>query len=309
MTWWPELSAAAVIDCKLSVCVTTLDAKRMVAFLATQRPFFDAPDVELLILCPHNLACHLTGVLQSVPRCTVVCDWVKSGPSRKRNMLLERAIGEFIVFLDDDSVFADPSLAARALVFAMEPSVDWLLWAVRYRRTDGLCVDMPPRRFCIGSAGSGIEWNQAFRRETLVEAGGWHPDFCTGERWLSGGALKLMIRLSAMGLHQKLIPSVVIEHPAQLDESDPSSCAKMRRYRYAIGAVLASETGNLGWIGTLAWAVRLGLMAPVRGMAEFARGRWTGGVVRLATPIDCARGVIEWLLSRRKYLDSAVQRH
>ena len=283
---------------KLSICVVTECCKRINSFLSAQQPIFSQPSVELLILCTHGIVRDIHKQLAGEPRCEVLSDEIKSGPSRRRNLLLERARGEFVAFLDDDSLFVEPELAVTSLLASMEPHSDWLLWTARYRYVDGRALDVHHKPFSSFGAGAGIEWNQAFRREVLRRAGSWHPDFCTGEKWRSGGALKLMIRLRALGFRQTLVPQVVIEHPAQLEEADPASVDKMLRYRYAIGAVIASEAQHLGWLAFLAWTVRLVVLAPLRGMVDLARRRKTSSRVRLATPAVVIRGAVDWILHR-----------
>jgi len=282
----------------VSVCVVTELQDRIDAFLRAHLTAFACHNFELLVFCSENMTAPIRQQLEGYPKSVILSDTVKSGPSRKRNRLLEVATGEFVVFLDDDSIFDDPTVSLPLLLARCDASCDWLLWTARYRQADGLRVDVPPKSFSCGGPGSGIEWNQAFRRTKLVEAGGWHPDFCTGERWCSGGALKLMIKFRAMGCSQTLEPSAIIEHPAQLDDSDPSSCRKIRAYRYAIGAVLASEVRNLGWCGILSWVVRLGFIAPLRGLWDLLHARWTSGMVRLFSPLDAARGAVDWARSR-----------
>ena len=282
----------------LSICVVTECRERINAFLSAQQPAFSHPSVELLIFCANDLVRDIQKQLVGLPRCEVLSDEIKSGPSRRRNLLLERARGVFVACLDDDSLFIEPEQAIANLLARMEEPADWLLWTARYRRMDGQILDVPPKPFSRVAAGSGIEWNQAFRREALFRAARWHPDFCTGERWRSGGALKLMIRMRALGFCQTLVPEVVIEHPAQLEEADPTSVDKMLRYRYAIGAVLASEARHLSWLGLLAWTIRLIALAPLRGMVDLACRRRTSSRVRLATPMVVIRGAVDWILHR-----------
>jgi hypothetical protein len=282
---------------KLSICVVSRNSERIADFLSTQRVALLNPGVELLVFCSDAMAGDVHALVSGLPKGKVISDGVKSGPNRKRNLLLRLARGEFVAFLDDDSLFVQPKRAIETLLSRMKPSAHWLLWTARYRQADGKTTEVLPSVFSRAGAGSGIEWNQAFRRTTLIKAGGWHPDFCTGERWRSGGALKLMIKLRAMGCSQFAEPRVVIEHPAQLDNSDPSSCRKIRSYRYAIGAVIASEAKNLGAAGVLSWIARLGFSAPLRGLWDLVHARWISSAVRLSSPYDALRGAIDWTVA------------
>jgi hypothetical protein len=286
----------------LSACVVTERRDRLDAFFHAHLKAFSCNNIELLVFCPQEMASHVSGRLKGYPRSVVLTGQVKSGPSRKRNQLLECATGDIVVFLDDDSTFDAPHVALPLLLSRFDTSCDWLLWTTRYRHADGRTTEVLPSLISCACAGSGIEWNQAFRRSKLVEAGGWHPDFCTGERWRSGGALKLMIKLRAMGCPQLMEPRVVIEHPAQLDDGDPASRQKIRRYRYAIGAVVVSEAKNLGLAGVLGWIIRLGCLAPLRGLWDLGHGRWTSGLVRLSSPFDALRGAIDWVRSQEGVL-------
>jgi hypothetical protein len=290
---------------KLSICVVTECRQRINAFLSAQQQIFSQPGVELLIFCPNDIIIDIQKQLAGIPHCQVLSDEIKSGPSRKRNLLFDRARGEFVAFLDDDSLFVEPARAVANLLARMEAPADWLLWTARYRHMDGRAFDVQPKPFSCFGAGSGIEWNQAVRRDVLLKARAWHPDFCTGAKWRSGGALKLMIRLRALGFRQTLVPQVVIEHPAQLEETDPASVDKMLRYRYGLGAVVASESSRLGWFRVLLWIVRLGLLAPLRGVVDLARGHKASGFLRVGTPVRAFQGAADWI--RDQQLKSCAQ--
>lgn len=201
------------------------------------------------------------------------------------------------MFLDDDSLFEDPANSVKRLLG--EVGADWILLSAVYHENDSEDVSVP-RRISLGSAGSGIEWNQVVSRSAFERVGGWNNDFCTGERWKSGGMLDLMIRLQSSGYRQICLSPVEMRHPRQISRSGAASIDKGRRYRFAIGAVLAHNLSRLSLLDLGCWAARLLVLSPINGCLALLKGDRETAIVRIATPWDVVRGFAAFLRSRRE---------
>ena len=283
----------------LSICMVTCDQERASNYIAHHSIAFAHADIENLIFCPPSMVSSLERTATAASwRYRILSDDISSGPGRKRNALLRSAQGRFCMFLDDDSLLESPVESLATLLQQLtEPGREWVLTTAVY--VDNLLRrrEEPPKPFSLRGPGSGIEWNQAFSRSLLLAEGGWHEEFCVGEKWRAGEALILMVRLWRKGLVPALVASVKVQHPAQVDESDLASLAKVRRYRYAVGAVIAQEAPTFGAFGVAVWVARCMLLAPIAGLLDLARGRKLNGLVRLASPLDFARGFYARLLA------------
>lgn len=277
--------------------MVTCDHERASQYISHHGRAFVNASVENLIFCPPEMVSVLESqvALQSW-RCRCVADGVTSGPGRKRNKLLRMARGPFCIFLDDDSLLCNPDYAIQEILNVLKTSdKGWFILSAIYTAGDGTEVEDPPRRFSLLGPGSGIEWNQIFLRKLLLDEGGWNERFCVGERWRSGEALILMGRLWRKHVTPAMLPHIKVSHPAQIDEADGRSIEKIRRYRYAIGAVVIEESRTLGACGIAVWCIRCCLLAPLAGLLDLLKGKRVSAAVRLSSPVDFINGVRERL--------------
>lgn len=281
----------------LSICMVTCEYHKASAYIAHHAKAFGSVSVENVIFCSPQMVSPLEREVASQGwRCRFLSDAFPSGPGRKRNELLRTAEGDFCMFLDDDSLLCDPIHDVEQIVAALrEDARKWFLLTAVYTDKNGTEREACPKAFSLFGPGSGIEWNQIFARELLLQEGGWNEKFCVGERWRSGEAMILMGRLWKRGFRTTMLPQLRVRHPAQIDELDANSVGKIRRYRYAIGAVVVEEWRTLGALGVAVWCVRCCLLAPLAGCLDLLRGKRVSAAVRLYSPIDYINGFRERL--------------
>ena len=286
---------------KLTVAVVSCDAGLLMNFLQHHYGILLNPELEVLVFCEESMTAVIERFLEHEARIDLVRlvhDGIKSGPNRKRNRLLAEAKGEYVIFMDDDSLFQEPEGDTRRLMSHLgNGTADWILCTACYTM-NGTSIVRKPEPIAIGSPGSGIEWNQVMRTSMVRAVGGWAPDFCTGERWRSGGMLDLAFRLRAQGYRQGLLPSVTISHPKQLGGDRQKAISKGLNYRYAIGAILAANLHHLRMTEAMAWVVRLMVFAPLAGCIGLMRGSAVEGVVKLRTPLVAYRGWCDYRRAR-----------
>lgn len=161
-----------------------------------------------------------------------------SGGSNARNAGLHAATGEIVAFCDDD-VLVDPGwLASLALAFAHSDRVGGAagltlpreletpaqVWYEGFASADrGLerrvldRRDPPPDRplfpFTIGDLGSGE--NFAFRRELLIELGGFDPGLGTATATLGGEDVEAMFRVLLADRQVIYEPRAIVRHAHQ----------------------------------------------------------------------------------------------
>src|SRR5690606_27530686 len=107
------------------------------------------------------------------------------GISRARNAGLARCTGDYVVFLDADDRLLPDALEAGATALDARPDCAFVWGFNRPIDADGRPLPLPPTSF-NGTPGYaallernivGSPAGVMFRRSTLVEAGGFDPDF------------------------------------------------------------------------------------------------------------------------------------
>ena len=281
----------------LSICMVTCDQERASQYISHHGKAFAGAGIENLIFCsPEMLSALEKQAASQGWSARFLADGLPSGPGRKRNELLRVSQGIFCIFFDDDSLLCDPIISINRILHVLhEQANEWFLLTAVYTDKHGSEHVAWPQKFSLLGAGSGIEWNQIFARDLLLSEGGWNEKFCIGEQWRSGEAMILMGRLWSKGVTPFMLPNIKVRHPAQIDESDANSVSKIRRYRYAIGAVIVEEWRTLGVLGIAVWCVRCCLLAPLAGSLDLMRGKRVSAAVRLNSPIDFINGVRERL--------------
>jgi glycosyltransferase involved in cell wall biosynthesis len=279
------------------VCAYTLDRwddlQAAVASVQSQRR---PPDDVVLVIdhCPelHRLAARLLRGVRVLP------NRHRKGLSGARNTGVEAAVGDVVAFLDDDAT-AHPSWADRLLARYRDPRVagvgglvvswweterpawfppefDWVV-GCSYR---GLPEEPAPVRNFIGA-------NMSFRKDELLEAGGFRTDLGrVGTRPLGCEETELCLRITSRRPDAVLLyePSAVVRHRVPAARARwsyfRSRCyaeglSKALVARYSDGtAALSSERAYLRSTIPHAFreALRPGRPAPVRTLAALTVG-------------------------------------
>jgi glycosyltransferase involved in cell wall biosynthesis len=152
----------------------------------------------------------------------------KLGKSNALNSGLENARGDIIAFTDDDCYPVPDFLSAIWKVF-QSPSVDYMVGRVMLHDpadhpiavNESLTpVTYRGRSFLSGGLGFFGGGNMAFRRNIIVEIGGFDPMFGPGSRFRYAEDLDVIGRASAMGYEGRYCPDVVVRHHHQRKKSD-----------------------------------------------------------------------------------------
>lgn len=278
--------------------MVTIDQEKALKYILHHGRAFAVSNVENLIFCSPKMRSVLekqAALLGGTYR--FFSDNTPSGPDRKRNKLLQSSQGRFCIFLDDDSLFCSPEESLQYILQTLHLSSNkWFLLTAVYIDNVGYKLAVKPKLFSVLGPGSGIEWNQIFERDLLLAAGGWKEGFSIGSRWRSGSAMILMINLWRRGHTAFCLPQIKVSHPAQIDETDFSTINKIRRYRYAIGAIVVEEWKSLGVFGVAVIIIRCIFLAPIAGLFDQVRGKRVKGTIRLYSPVDFIKGVFDRIL-------------
>ncbi len=132
------------------------------------------------------------------------------GPSSARNLGISRAQGTVLAFTEDD-VVVRPDWLQNALVYFDAGPVGLLEGRTVYSHTDkGI------RRFERTPVHSFVPCNLFVRRDILLKAGGYDPDFYDPKSGLYFREdADLGFRILDVGAITKIAPDVVVEHPLQ----------------------------------------------------------------------------------------------
>jgi glucosyl-dolichyl phosphate glucuronosyltransferase len=151
------------------------------------------------------------------------------GLHNARHAGVRAALGDVLVFTDDDATF-DPSwLAAYARAFDEHPDMAaaggparpvWEVppphWLPRFMQTQPtmfpiLSVLEPFNEFRLSADGYFFGVNMAIRRHVLLEVGGFNPD-SFGNTWLGDGETGLNRKLWERGLLVGYVPEAIVYH-------------------------------------------------------------------------------------------------
>jgi cellulose synthase/poly-beta-1,6-N-acetylglucosamine synthase-like glycosyltransferase len=152
----------------------------------------------------------------------------KPGKSNALNTALQNAKGNVVVFTDDDCYPSPDFLKAIWGVFE-DPSVSYMVGRVMLHDPADCPIavneSMTPLIFrgrSFLTAGSNFFGgaNMAFRRNVLVDIGGFDPMFGPGSRFPAAEDLEVVGRASASGCEGRYCPQVVVRHHHQRKKSD-----------------------------------------------------------------------------------------
>lgn len=278
-------SATALV----SVVVTTCsDATAAVSCVKTIRAHARGP-VELIVVenRPANSDVHaaLTAAFGSDAGVRYVEEPIP-GLSRARNAGLAAASGSVVAFVDDDVVVDDHWLATLRETFATHPEATCVTGQIeplelgtpaqslleqyaafgkgltrRVYRLDAPPDDIPLFPYTAGHFGSGA--NMAFRREALLELGGFDPYLGAGTQSRGAEDLDICIRLILSGQTLVYEPRAIVRH-RHLDTMD-LLYRKVFSYGVGLGALgakyLATGPNRARLVGLIPTAIRY-LLSP-----------------------------------------------
>jgi glycosyltransferase involved in cell wall biosynthesis len=176
------------------------------------------------------------------------------GGSNARNAGLAAASAEIVVFTDDDVEVDRSWLGSLVRVFGTDERVGGVagmvvpremetppqLWFEGYactiRRFESVVLDieapppgLPLFPFTVGDLGSGQ--NMAFRRQALLELGGFDPDLGTATPALGGEDVEAMLRVLLAGHVVVYEPRAIVKHAQERD----FAAVERRVYGYGVG--------------------------------------------------------------------------
>lgn len=156
------------------------------------------------------------------------------GISFNRNRGAEAAGGEWLLFLDDDTVLADGFGGELRRVLGRSEPVQ--LVAPLYLDPAGqpLADVVRDRPTQIGATSLWSAWGLCMivKREAFLRIGGFNEDLGVGCRWGSAEDQDLTLRLIDAGYRCVVEPSLVVTHPRAAEGGRGS---RRRAYRYGLG--------------------------------------------------------------------------
>jgi glycosyltransferase involved in cell wall biosynthesis len=147
----------------------------------------------------------------------------KIGLSRARNLALREAAGDWVIFLDDDAEVEPGWLAAYEKFFSNPPAAKmavaggavvlcYELPPPKWMKASGN-LELGPKAFCLPAGGDLWECNCAWRRDAVLQAGGF--DSQLGHRGEVAGyreGADLNARLQNVGYEIWWLPGAAIRH-------------------------------------------------------------------------------------------------
>jgi GT2 family glycosyltransferase len=328
---------------RISICIITgRRLPQLDACLASLEKQVDPPSFELLVCSDgdESVAEVVHGRFPSARVCFVE----KALPGAGRNLLVDEAAGDLLLFLDDDVTVEDDLLARLDRLAAMHPEAgviggpnDSALDSSRFQFVQGAVlasiVGSGPvrRRYGAHPAGYADErffvlCNLAVRREVMVPFA--HDLVCAEEN-------ALLAEMSASGVRMYYDPELVAYH-----ERRPTLggfAQQMHKYGYGRGQLLVREPVTLrpaylapsallvaaAVLPLLALAVTPWALAPlaVYGLAVAAAAAWIARTVRRPSAALLAAalvvvlhasygvGVVRGVLARRRPVPAPVVLH
>lgn len=169
----------------------------------------------------------------------------KTGVCRARNLGIQEAMAPLVAFTDDDCV-AEPQWMQTVMdTLDKHSHIDGLFG--RVLPLDGRAIDATtvavkpdpkPREFTWpDSPFVGHGNNMAFRRQALIDVGGFDVQFGPGAPLIAAEDMELTYRLMRSGFRLRYEPEVVLKH-AQRD-SDEAMLTAHRTNAVGLGAALA----------------------------------------------------------------------
>jgi glycosyltransferase involved in cell wall biosynthesis len=238
---------------------------------------------------------HLTSQSDRYPHVRLI-QQDRGGAAAARNLGVEQALGEFIVFIDSDLVVIEEFLASHAR------SLDGLERAFTYGRVINTCnFDRPtsePFKVTDFSAAYFATGNVAIARHWLIEAG----LFDTGFRQYGWEDLELGVRLKKLGLKLIKCPQAVGYHwhpPFSLAQLPQLIDQEAQRGRMGIVFYRKHPTWEvrmmiqMTWLHRLLWGVlSLGGLLNERSLSPLLQWLIDRGKPQLA--LEVARVFLNW---------------
>jgi GT2 family glycosyltransferase len=227
-----------------------------------------AGDFEILVV--DNASTD--GTCEAVSRGFRAVKLIRPGSNRgpcAKNLGVERARGEFVVFLDDDS-HPRPGAVWRMIEhFRAEPGLGAAVFDVTLPDGSRECSAYPD--VCIG-CGTG------FRREALIEVGGLPGDF-----FMAAEEYDLSLRLLDAGWRMRTFEDLHVTHLKSPQSRFPARIARLDARN---NLMLAMRYFPDPWRTryALAWMERYRLMAIANGNR---RAFWLGAIEGLARAATC----------------------
>lgn len=200
------------------------------------------------------------------------------------------AMGEILVFTDDDATFDGGWLKAYANAFEAHPLMVaaggpvrpvWEVpppqWLIEFmsgsKRLNILSLMESYQEFRLDQKGLFFGVNMAIRREVLFAVGGFNPE-AFGDIWLGDGEIGLNRKLSKRGMPVGYVPDAIVYHhiPAQRMTIDyfcrrmanEGACAMYSRFHH----------GASNWLSLCAYAAPMAIKNCKYWLADlFVRGR------------------------------------
>jgi glycosyltransferase involved in cell wall biosynthesis len=257
-------SATTRVGVSLIICTRDRSRQLSACLESVRRIIFEQP--WELILVDNGSVDKTDNVIQefietvSVPA-TYVFEPVP-GLANAHNAGLTAARGEILAFTDDDCYPAEDFLTQIWSAFA-DPSVGYITGRIMlHDPTDyplGINEALSPHTFPGGSfvrVGSVHGANMAFRRQVLIDIGGFDPLFGPGSLFNTEDA-DAAARASVIGWLGQYCPDVVVRHHHGRKESDIASL--MKSYAIGRGAYhmkLLLNQGQFRWFARSVYELR-----------------------------------------------------
>jgi glycosyltransferase involved in cell wall biosynthesis len=209
------------------------------------------------------------------------------GLSRGRNRGLTEAVGEILVFPDDDCWYP-PHFLEQGLKMMREQNLDALTGRPTNEKGEPIQGRFESHAQWITTKNvwtTQIEWAALWRRDLLLDLAGYDEVVGVGapSPWQSAEGQDLMIRALKKGARCWYEPSLNA-HDAGVDRrhADSATIAKARAYGRGMGYVLRKQQFGLGVsLYMLSRAIGGALLAAVRGRRRLAKFHGATAVGRL----------------------------
>ena len=184
-----------------------------------------------------------------------------AGNSAGRNAGIRHAQGKVVFFTDDDCLVA-PNLLKELWHVFKDNRVGYAGGQIRLFNPDDFPISIMQVSTPIAIRPGSIVYpglvqgsNMAFRRDVLIELGGFDPLFGAGSKF-AGEDLELATRASLNGWHGGYFPTPVVHHNHGRDYV--KAMASQRQYDFGIGAYYAKFLFNAPtrWKCVLLWLRR-----------------------------------------------------
>jgi glycosyltransferase involved in cell wall biosynthesis len=303
----PEVSAETrPVSITVVVCAYTADRLDVLAESIESLRAQRLPPLEVVLVIDHNPEL-LERCGRRFPDVTVIPNEAGKGLSGARNTGVSRCRGDVVAFLDDDA-FASPDWLARLAEVYHDPSVIGVGGTVSPRWQEGRPPWFPPEfDWVVGCTHSGmpdgveavrnlVGANMSFRREALLEAGGFRRELGrVGTLPVGCEETDLCIRMGDRWPQARIVydPDASVEHlvpPARATVAYfRRRCASEGRSKAVLAKLVGSRAGLSAERSYARRTLPLGVLSDLR---DAARG--DGGGLRRAAMIVWGLASTSW---------------